>query len=55
MNSKPLLMLLTVAVATASALFFHPMEKAVAEKQTAGTAKDYAENEKGFTIHRQEA
>ena len=37
-------MLLTVAVATASALFFHPMEKAVAEKQTAGTAKDYAEN-----------
>ena len=44
MNSKPLLMLLTVAVATASALFFHPMEEAVAENQTAGTAKDYAEN-----------
>ena len=44
MNNKPLLMLLTVAVATASALFFHPMEEAMAEKQTAGTAKDYAEN-----------
>ncbi len=44
MNSKPLLMLLTVAVATASALFFHPMEEAVAEKQTAGTTEDYAEN-----------
>ena len=44
MNSKPLLMLLTVAVATASALFFHPMEEAMAEKQTTGTAKDYAEN-----------
>ena len=44
MNLKPLLVLLTAGIATASTLYFAPSEEAATEEQAACATEDCAEH-----------